>query len=287
MPISYYLHGSSCYNDAGLNHKLTMFIFLSKLLPLFVYPLGLACILLLLALTIRHRHKLRTGLIISAIVVLWLASTTGFSNLLARSLEYRYPSLDDYPIVDVAVVLGGGTEPAAAPRQSVEVNGAGDRVLFAAELYRQGKAGKLLLSGGEIAWQNEGSTTPAENMASLLVSIGVPEEVLILEKESKNTYENALYCQKMLEEIAVDRILLVTSAMHMPRAVALFEKQGIEVIPVPVDYTITEDESPPDGRSRVQRKIMDIIPQSGNLSLTTNALKEYLGYFVYQLQGWI
>jgi len=264
-----------------------MFIFLSKLLPLFVYPLGLASMLLLYALTLRHRHKQRTGLIIAAVLILWLSSTTGFSSMLARSLEYRYPSQDDYPIADVAVVLGGGTEPAAMPRQSVEVNGAGDRVLFAAQLYRQGKANKLLLSGGEITWLNEGNTTPAEDMAALLTSIGIPEDALILEVESKNTYENALYCKEKLDAIEVNRILLITSAMHMPRAVALFEKQGIEVIPVPVDYSTTEDESPPDGASRILRKIMDIIPQSGNLSLTTNALKEYLGYFVYQLQGWL
>ena len=73
----------------------------------------------------------------------------------------------------------------------------------------------------------------------------------------------------------------------MPRAVALFEKQGFEVIPVPVDYSITEDVSPENGNARIQLKLMDIIPQSGNLSLTTNAMKEYLGYFVYQLQGWL
>jgi len=264
-----------------------MFIFLSKLLPLFVYPLGLACLLLLLALTIRHRHKLRTGLIIASIFILWLSSTTGFSNLLARSLEYRYPSQEDYPIVDVAVVLGGGTEPAVLPRPSVEVNSAGDRVLYAAQLYREGKAGKLLLSGGEISWLNEGSTTPAEDMADLLEFIGVPQEALVLETESKNTYENALYSAEILNTMEVDRILMVTSALHMPRAVALFEKQGLEVIPVPVDYNITEDASAPDGTSRLQLKFMDIIPQSGNLSLTTNALKEYLGYFVYNLQGWL
>lgn len=264
-----------------------MFIFLSKLLPLFVYPLGLACLLLLLALTIRHRHKLRAGLIIAAILILWLSSTTGFSTLLARSLEYRYPSQEDYPIADVAVVLGGGTEPAVSPRNSVEVNSAGDRVLYAAQLYNEGKAGKLLLSGGEIAWLNEGSTTPADDMASLLTSIGIPQEALILETESKNTYENALYAKQILGTLAVDRILLVTSALHMPRAVALFEKQGLEVIPVPVDYSITDGAAPADGASRLQVKLIDIIPQSGNLSLTTNALKEYLGYFVYKLQGWL
>lgn len=264
-----------------------MFILLSKLLPLFVYPLGLSCILLLFSLTIKHRHKLRFGLIATALVILWLASTTGFSNLLARSLEYRYPSLDDYPAADVAVVLGGGTVPAVMPRPSVEVNGAGDRVLYAASLYRQGKTSQLLLSGGDISWLNEGTTTPAEDMASILTAIGVPEEALILETESKNTYENALYCKELLAEMEIDRILLVTSALHMPRAVALFEKQGFDVIPVPVDFSVTEDESPPEGPSNIQLKFMDIIPQAGNLSLTTNAMKEYLGYFVYRLQEWL
>lgn len=264
-----------------------MFIFLSKILPLFVYPLGLASMLLLLALSIRHRHKLRTGLIIAAVAILWLASTTGFSSMLARSLEYRYPSLDDYPIADVAIVLGGGTEPAASPRRSVEVNGAGDRVLFAAQLYRQGKAGKLILSGGEISWLNEGSTTPAADMAELLISIGIPQDALILESESKNTYENVLLSKEILESLQAETVLLVTSAMHMPRAVALFEKQGIQVIPVPVDFSIVEDESPPSGGERFQKQVMNIIPQSGNLSLTTNALKEYLGYLIYALQDWI
>ena len=68
-----------------------MFIFLSKLLPLFVYPLGLAYILLLLALAAIHNPRTRAGLIIAALAILWLASTTGFSRLIAQSLEWKYP----------------------------------------------------------------------------------------------------------------------------------------------------------------------------------------------------
>jgi uncharacterized SAM-binding protein YcdF (DUF218 family) len=264
-----------------------MFIFLSKLLPLFIYPLGAAAILLLLALAARHSQRLRAGFIIAALAVLWLSSTTGFSNLLARSLEWRYPSPVEVPTADVIVVLGGGTEPAAYPRPSIEVNSAGDRVLYAAELYREGKAAHILLTGGDISWLNEGATTPAEDMAVILKSIGVPEDALWLETESKNTYENALYCKEILDENEIEQILLVTSAMHMPRSVALFEKQGLEVIPVPVDFSITEDESPSDGNNNFQRKVLDIIPQAGNLNLTTSAMKEYIGMLVYKLQGWL
>jgi uncharacterized SAM-binding protein YcdF (DUF218 family) len=264
-----------------------MFIFLSKLLPLFVYPLGLASVLLLLALAANKDPRTRSGFIIAAIVVLWLSSTTGFSNLLARSLEWRYPTPQEIPATDVIVVLGGGTEPAADPRPSVEVNGAGDRVLYAASLYKSGKAGHILLSGGTISWLDEGSTTPAEDMASILTAIGVPAEALWLETESQNTYENALFSKEILAENEIDRILLVTSALHMPRSVALFEKQGLEVIPVPVDFTITEDESPQTRSNALLGKIIDVIPQVSNLSLTTNAMKEYIGFFIYKLQGWL
>jgi uncharacterized SAM-binding protein YcdF (DUF218 family) len=264
-----------------------MFIFLSKLLPLFAYPLGIACILLLLALASRKDARTRSLLVTAALAVLWLSSTTGFSNLLARSLEWRHPSPQEIPTADVLVVLGGGTEPAANPRPSVEVNGAGDRVLYAASLFKDGKANYILLSGGTISWLDEGGTTPAEDMASILTSIGIPQEALWLETESKNTYENALYSKEILVENEIDRILLVTSALHMPRAVALFEKQDLEVIPIPVDFSITEDESSQANNDLFLSKVIDIIPQASNLSLTTNAMKEYIGYFIYKLQGWL
>jgi uncharacterized SAM-binding protein YcdF (DUF218 family) len=264
-----------------------MFIFLSKLLPLFVYPLGSACVLLLFALAAKNNPRARAGLITTALIILWLSSTTGFSHLLARSLEWRYPTPDEIPSADVVVVLGGGTEPAAYPRPSVEINGAGDRVLYAASLYKEGKAAHILLSGGYISWQNKGTSTPAEEMASILTAIGIPEEALWLETTSQNTYENALYSKDILSENEIDCILLVTSAMHMPRAVALFEKQGVEVFPVPVDFNVTENESQQDHGSKLQSKIINVIPQASNLSLTTNAMKEYIGYFIYKLQDWL
>jgi len=264
-----------------------MFIFLSKLIPLFVYPLGSACMLLLFALAAKNNPRARASLISAALVILWLSSTTGFSHLIARSLEWHYPTPDEIPAADVVVVLGGGTEPAVYPRPSVEVNGAGDRVLYAASLYKEGKAAHILLSGGNISWLNEGATTPAEDMASILTAIGIPEEALWLETTSQNTYENALYSKAILAENEVERILLVTSAMHMPRAVALFEKQGLEVIPIPVDFSITEDEFLQDSDGNLQSKIIDVLPQASNLSLTTNAMKEYIGYFIYKLQGWL
>ena len=267
--------------------KVSMFIILSKLLPLFAYPLGLACLLLVLALVFHQNARARWWLTLAAVLILWLGSTTGLSNLLARSLEYRYQPPEEIPASEVAVVLGGGTEPALSPRTSVEINSAGDRVLYAAELYRQGLARRLLLTGGEITWQTGGFSSPAEDMAAILISIGVPQEALWLETESRNTYENALYSGELLAESGIQSILLVTSAMHMPRAVALFEAQGLEVIPLPVDYSVTEEVLVERDTSASLVKVLDIIPNASNLALTTAALKEYFGMLVYQLRGWL
>ncbi|MBM3137247.1 MAG: YdcF family protein [Chloroflexi bacterium] len=264
-----------------------MFIFLSKLLPLFVYPLGLTVILLVAAILTGSNRKTSRVLIIAAVALLWLSSTSGVSNLLARSLEWRYLPPDEIPAADVIVLLGGGTESAAYPRSTVEINSAGDRVLYAAQVFFEGKSPVILLSGGEIAWLNNGTSTPAQDMASLLIQMGVPESALILENESQNTYENALKAREILSEMEIDNILLVTSAMHMPRSVALFEKQGFEVTPLPVDYSVTEGESKGNLNESWINRVMDIIPSASSLALTTNALKEYLGMLIYTLQGWM
>ncbi len=264
-----------------------MFIILSKLLPIFVYPLGLSFIFLAIALFSTRKPKTSRRCLLAAMIILWLSSTTGFSELLASSLEWRYLPPGEIPAADAIVLLGGGTEPAAYPRTRVEINGAGDRVLYAASLYKAGKAPQILLSGGDIAWLNAGASTPAEEMASLLTEIGVPESALLLENESQNTYENAVKAAEMLGEAEKKRILLVTSAIHMPRAVGLFEKQGFEVIPLPVDYSVTENKPAGDQTGELIASIMDVLPSASSLMLTTNALKEYLGMLVYHLQGWM
>ncbi|HEY59351.1 MAG TPA: YdcF family protein [Anaerolineae bacterium] len=261
-----------------------MFIILSKLLPLFIYPLGLTCILLSIALLVKNKKRLRVTLIAAALLILWLSSTSFIADNLARSLEWRYLPPEEIPQADAIVVLGGGTEPASYPRLGVEVNSAGDRVLTAAELFRQGKAPNILLSGGKIAWLNSGESTPAEEMAEILEFTDVPRSSLWLEKESQNTHENAAFSKAILQEHGAEEILLVTSAIHMPRAVALFEEQGFKVVPVPVDYAITDSTAK---SATLISTVLDFLPSASNLALTTNALKEYLGMLTYHLQGWL
>lgn len=263
-----------------------MFVYLSKLLPLLVYPLGMTFLLVFLALCLGRRPRAQRAVLIAALLLLWASSNRWTSLWLARTLEWRYLPPPDIPPAEVIVVLGGGTESAEFPRSGVELNSAGDRVLHAARLYQQGKAHHLLLSGGRIEWREEAST-PAEDMAWLLRSIGIPQEVLWLETTSRNTYENALNCRQILEAKGIQRIILVTSALHMPRAVALFEHQGLEVIPAPTDFKVTQENWQALQQASLPVQLLNLLPSADNLSSVTSTLKEYLGIWTYSLRGWM
>jgi uncharacterized SAM-binding protein YcdF (DUF218 family) len=259
-----------------------LFIFLSKFLPIFVYPLGFSILLILIGLLFVRKARTLKKLILISMLILWTFSTAPVSQALARSLEWRYDYPEVIPDADLIIVLGGGTEPAIAPRSFVEVNSAGDRVLAAAHLYQQGKADTILLSGGNIDWLSNGDSTPADQMAALLSMMGVPESAMILETKSRNTYENAEFAKAVLAEEGFETILLVTSAMHMPRSMMLFENAGIEVLPIPVDFSVVTDQS--ENVSTLDL-IIGLLPSAGHLSMSNNAIKEYIGIAVYSLRN--
>lgn len=262
-----------------------MFVFLSKFLPPFVYPLGLACILLLIVLIRAQLPRLQKAALLAAFLLLWLGGNRWTAMSLARSLEWQYLPPAEYPGAEVLVVLGGGTLSADAPRPMVELNSAGDRVLYAARLYQQGNAANILLSGGYLGW-TERDGSPAQEMADLLQMMGVPQEALWLEPNSRNTYENAQNSAKILQEKGISKILLLTSAWHMPRSVRLFEAQGLEVIPVPVDFVVTQREWQELWEPNWRTQLVGLLPSADALSLTTTMLKEVLGNLVYQIRGW-
>lgn len=265
-----------------------MFLYLSKLLPLLIYPLGLAVVLLLLAWLWRSRPRLLSLTLLGTLALLILGGNRCVAYSLLRSLEWRYLPPAEIPQVGAIVVLGGSTRQAAYPRPLVEVNETGDRILYAAHLYHQNAAEHILLTGGTIEWLSPGNTRPeAEDMAAVLAMLDVPEEALWLEPNSRNTYENALYSRAILDEADVDTILLVTSALHMPRSVRLFEKQELNVIPAPADYIVSETDWRYLWSVGLAGQTLNLIPSAENLDYTTQALKEYIGLLVYGLRGWL
>lgn len=258
------------------------FLFLSKLLPLFCYPLGLASLLLFIALVLYWKYPRLTPFpIAGALMLLLLGGNAWVSSALISSLETRVIPSQPLPKADAIVVLGGATKSAQAPRPMVDVNEHGDRLFYAAQLYRENKAPLVILAGGRISWSGNTASESAD-MAKLVQMLGVPFEAIIEEPLSLNTYENAVNVKKILDSQGINKILLVTSAFHTPRSLAIFQKLGVEAIAAPTDFFITNTDD-----SSTSGFILNLLPEAKHLSLTTTAIKEYIGFVVYRLKGWL
>lgn len=262
-----------------------MFFFLSKLLPLFVYPLGFACIAMLVALLLLWKQpKLAALAILLGFLALMAGGNGWVCASLVRSLEQQHIPEGELPQAEAIVVLGGATRSPSPPRPWVEVNEAGDRTLYGARLYLQDKAPYVVLSGGRISWRGD-VASEAEDMAQIVEAMGVPPSAILLDRTSLNTRQNAENVKAILDERDIDRILLVTSAIHMPRSLLVFRKLGIDAIPAPTDFIMTDDAVAAMSDSG-EAIVLNVIPDAQRLALTTRAMKEYIGLLVYRLRGW-
>ncbi|MCP2727152.1 YdcF family protein [Limnofasciculus baicalensis] len=263
-----------------------MFLFFSKLLPLFIYPLGLACLLLVVALIMSWKRPQWVSLPVAlALIILLISSNSWVANSIVQSLEWQEIPKASLPQADGIVVLGGATRSAFPPRPAPDLNEGGDRILYGAELYREGKAPVIIASGGRIEWRGGGPSESAD-MATILEMMGVPPAAILQDPTSLNTYENAVNVGKIMKKEGIRRILLVTSAMHMPRALKIFKRQGIDAIPAPTDFQVTQQEINESNNS-LEATILSIVPDTQRLDKTTRSIKEYVGTFIYWLRGWV
>ena len=261
---------------------------LSKLLPLFVYPLGAGLLLMGLGL-LGRRRRWGPSLSAAGIGLVWLASMPWLSRQLVRSLEDQAVRLTPatLPSADAVLVLGGGLLPPLAPRRGVEVADAGDRLLTGVDLIREGKAPWLVVSGGRVSF-NAGDPTPPEASyaASLAQKLGVPAEQIVRSEGPRNTAEEAIALRSIARERGWNSLLLVTSATHLPRATATFRRlSGLEIVPVACDFQLAARNQ--SGQTTAESLLLDLMPQAGALASTTTSLKELLGLFVYRLKGWL
>ncbi len=278
-----------------------MALFLSKLLPLFFYPLGLSSLLIAIALisllwrpkrsrnastatkdiNLFKKNRIAATMLVFALIILLLSSNEIFSKWLVRSLEWQYLPTGELPQAEAIVVLGGGTRPRISPRPWYEVNEAGDRIIYGALLYKQGKAPLLVVTGGRAEWLGEGGNPESEDMKAIAEVIGVPSNAIIQESQSFNTRDNAVNTKQILSQKGINKILLVTSALHMPRSMEIFRKVGFENIPAPTDFLTVNNEN-----SKGWAAVLELLPSVDALKNTTNAIKEYIGLFIYQIAGW-
>lgn len=135
---------------------------------------------------------------------------------------------------EVGIVLGGGFE-YDADRERLSIRRGGDRIWCAIQLYHAGKINYILLTGknGDVI---DKGLDESNQLKQVLVNNGIPESHILVDSESQNTYQNALNSKKLMEENKLGSALLITSALHMRRAGAVFENQGIEFDEFPTDF---------------------------------------------------
>ena len=257
-----------------------LLFYLSSFLALPFYPIGLAVALLCAALIALAAKRRKTGaaLVVFALVELYALSSDPISWYLVRSLEKQYSPVTTFPSQASIVLLTGGEVPRMPPRLYDEVNAAGDRILYAARLFNQGVAPRIIVTGGNLDFLRSGCGSQAEASGRLLTGLfGIDPGHIVLETGARNTYENAVFTRNMLDSLHLSRrVILVTSAVHMPRSVAVFRKAGCTVFPAPANFLVDVPH---------QEKLIAILPNTGALANSTAALHEWYGIAAYKLLG--
>lgn len=250
----------------------------SEFLANLVIPLNLSVTLLVLAVTLFIVRWRKTATILTAGALAWAVfwSLPTTSLWAGGLLEQRYPHAPalSLPAVQAIVVLGGNT---ANGRQNwfepYDPKAVILRTDTAARLYEAGRAPLIIVSGAAL----DGGISEARMMASALEHKGVPPDAILQEDHSLTTHQNAVYTAEMLRKNDIQRFLLVTSALHMPRAMASFQKQGLTPIAAPSPAQIVVP-----GESN----FAFWLPNLRTLNASRSIVKEYLGLLVYWIRGW-
>ena len=243
---------------------------LSKLLPLAFMPLGLTLLLLVLCFIGRWRWPL-----VTATLLLWVFSLGLVDQFLWRMLEYPWKrrSVLDVRQADAIVVLSGARHPAPGVSRVSEWDDP-DRFLAGINLYRAGKAPRLMFTGGTSPFF---PSQPPEGQLYLKEArqFGIPAYAMASTPPVLNTAEEAVAIRRLLP-MHQSRVLLVTSAFHMRRSQRLFERQGLKVLPFPVDFQSRGRWAGPFWRDPTQW-----FPSADALENSSRALRELLARLVY------
>lgn len=255
-----------------------VFQFLSPL----VHPLGFAWLLLLVAAVIfgRRRNWRGAGGCTLAAAVLWFITQPAIGLNLFGRLER--PWLDhtvaQAPAADAVIVLGGGWRLSGGDFSQLDLTPSADRLIVGIELNRSGRAPALVV-GGDSVRRPEGFRVESQNIRSWLERWGIaPAEFFTLGPVA-NTRDEARRTRELVDQKGWKRVLLVTSALHMRRALAVFRKAGVPAEPVACDFQIERETGKSGGWC--------VFPNQESLTLVGLWWHEQLGWYAYRLFGYI
>lgn len=253
-----------------------MFLF-KKIVGPFFDPLSICVVIFAIGLAMlwfTKKQKAGKTLVSVGFVFLVLVSFGWFPASLIKPLESRYPAMlqvDQSAGIKWVVVLGYGVSPdKRLPPNSQLCSGALARLVEGIRLHKALPETRIILSG---APPSQG-VSEAEAMARSAMFLGVDRQKLVLDSTSKDTEDQARLIKQM---VGSDRFILVTSAFHMPRSVALAQKQGLHPIPAPADHTIRE------GTGTISPGAL--FPSSGSIAAIELAVHEYLGIAWAKMRG--
>jgi len=255
-----------------------MFFILSKTLGFFALPsnvlitMGLIGVLLLLT---RFR-RLASWLVVTSLVLIAFVGLSPLGNVLLLPLEQRFPPWDaSRGPPNGIVVLGGAISPdLSLARGAVQLSEAAERITVTAELARRYPNARIIFSGGTGSLRSD-APVEAPFAVKEFEALGVAHDRITAEEQSRNTIENAVFSRLLAAPQPGERWLLVTSAFHMPRAIAAFRAADFPVEAYPVDW-----------RTHGPSDEMRLFPSFlGGLAQTDLATHEWIGLLAYRMSG--
>jgi len=253
-----------------------MLAVIGKLIGQFLTPLGIVALLLFFGLISMARNPRAAWMPILALLIIAVLGNFFFASLLTRSLEWRYMPPTDSPRGDAIILLAEGILPQEPPRQQLEVSEAADRVFFTAKLYSEGVAPRIIVSGNAQA---------AVDARTELIGLGVPENVITLQDKSKTDLEHVRFVVEILKAASLSKPILVTSALNMDKAVYLFTKSGISVVPAPADYQVTTSAWERIKKPAPFDVLSNLMPTASNFVQSSAAITEYASLVYYRLRA--
>jgi uncharacterized SAM-binding protein YcdF (DUF218 family) len=248
---------------------------ISKLAWALLAPGTLLFLLLASALYLQHKHpRVSRRLLTAATAFFGLLLLCPAGAWVLRPLEARFPAptLNNQAVYGI-IVLGLALDAEGTHRAGMPVlNDGAERLTTFVALARQYPQAKLVFSGGSGDIRAP-DLREADQVKTLFSSLGLDPSRVIFERDSRNTYENALYSQAMVQPLPGQTWLLITSAWHTPRAVGCFEKAGWKVLPYPVDYRSVSNDH------------WAMFQADQQLGMVSVGVREWLGLLSYWLMG--
>ena len=243
-------------------------IYINKILPIIVSPLGFITVLLLFGIL---RKKMLPSLV--GLITLLILSLPIVSGHLIKLLERSYTQTTTNEIAgaDTVIVLSGMLR--TIKKNSVihyEFSDAVDRIFAGINILKIGKAQKLILTQGKLPWTI--GVPEGEFLAEFAQSQGIDPNRILLTEIVQNTNDEAKAVSKMLPKNS--EVILVTSAFHMPRAEKVFQNQSLKVIPYAVDFRSSDN----------KMDIMDFLPQANAFRDSSFYFREIIGRAYYDLR---